>query len=165
MTTTQTVSFLFLSFGQFWYTDECADEMALEIVEAAIARADAAAAAAASSSSSSSSSTPAPSKSLIRIACISAPSAFKGLKRLNHPRVQPFVFEYDRRFAAYGPEFVFYDFNHPADLQSTYSDEELGGPLRKSFDGIIADPPYLNEECMGLTGETIRLLAKVRIEG
>ena len=98
----------------------------------------------------------------LRIACISAPSAYKALKRLAHPDVRPFVLEFDRRFATYGPEFVYYDFNFPSALASDFTDAEMGGPLRKNFDAIIADPPYLNEECMSKTGETIRIMAKVR---
>lgn len=74
---------LFSVSPKFWYTDACADSMAREIVDAALSRADS-------------------PDAIVRIACISAPSAFKGLKRLNHPRVKPFVLEFDRRFAAYG---------------------------------------------------------------
>lgn len=41
--------------------------------------------------------------------------------------------------------------------------ESETGVLRRSFDAVIADPPYLNEDCMAKTGETIRILAKVRL--
>jgi hypothetical protein len=126
--------------SQFWYTEESADAMAREMTAAVLAR--------------SSSTT-----SLLRIACISAPSAFQAFKRLNHPRIAPFVLEYDRRFASYGREFVYYDFHHPDVLESSYTEQEVPA-LRKSFHGIIADPPYLNVECMSKTGESIRLLAK-----
>lgn len=129
--------------SQFWYTDECADEMALAAVEAA-RKANPAASPA----------------NPLRIVCISAPSAFKALKRLDCADVRAFVLEFDRRFSAYGADFVFYDFNHPSQLVSEFSERETGGPLRRSFDAVIADPPYLNEECMTLTGETIRLLSK-----
>ena len=130
--------------SQFWYTEECADEMATEITNAARAKVG--------------------PDAIVRIACISAPSAYKALKRLAHPRVKPFVLEFDRRFAAYNEEFVYYDFNQPSAVHSTYTDTELGGALRKSFDGIVADPPYLNEDCMSKTGETIRILAKVSLK-
>ena len=124
------------------YSDECADEMATALVEAARSfRPDAS-----------------PSNPL-RVACISAPSTYKALKRLAFPDVQPFVLEYDRRFATYGKEFIFYDFHAPSVLDSAFTEAETG-VLRKSFDGVCADPPYLNEECMTKYGETIRLLSR-----
>jgi len=131
--------------SQFWYTDESADLMAQELIDAALASRTAEEVA---------------SESSVRIACVSAPSAYRALKRLNHPLVKPFVFEYDRRFAVYGSDFVFYDFNEPSHFHSTYSDAVLGGALRKSFHALVADPPYLNVDCMSKTGETLRLLAR-----
>jgi hypothetical protein len=128
--------------SQFWYSDESAEEMAQVTVAAArLQRPDAS-----------------PSNPL-RIACISAPSAYKALKRLAFPDVRPFVLEFDRRFAKYGAEFVFYDFNEPSHLVSEFPESETG-VLRRSFDGVIADPPYLNENTMAKTGETVRLLAR-----
>lgn len=63
-------------------------------------------------------------------------------------------------FLLSGPDFCYYDFQEPAKLVSAYPDSALGGALRKGFDAVIADPPYLNEDCMSKTGETVRLLAK-----
>jgi hypothetical protein len=75
---------LYLS-SQFWYTDEFSNLIAQEAINVARER-----------NPRSENDPP------LRIACLSAPSAFKGLKRINAEDVQPFVFEFDKRFAAYG---------------------------------------------------------------
>lgn len=54
----------------------------------------------------------------------------------------------------YGSDFIYYDFNRPLNLP-----EELS----KSFDLVIADPPFLSEECLAKTTETIKMLAKGKI--
>jgi hypothetical protein len=45
--------------------------------------------------------------------------------------------------------FSFYDVHHPRTIDR---------PFVHSFDVVIADPPYLNVDCMSKTGETIKLL-------
>lgn len=65
------------------------------------------------------------------------------------------LLEYDRRFAVYGDEFVFYDYTDPLNLPP-----ELA---KHSFDIVIADPPYLSEECLRKTAETIGFLTKGKI--
>lgn len=65
------------------------------------------------------------------------------------------ILEYDKRFSVYGEEFIFYDYNHPLNLP-----ENL---LPHSFDIVIADPPYLSEECLQKTAETIKYLTKGKI--
>lgn len=59
--------------------------------------------------------------------------------------------EYDRRFAVYKEEFVFYDFKNP-----------LGVPrdLSEQFDLIVVDPPYLSEDCFTKTAVTVKFLMK-----
>lgn len=93
-----------------------------------------------------------------RIACISAPSVYQKLKRLESTRsdsVSAVLLEFDRRFAAYGDEFVFYDYNNPLCLP-----EDL---LPQSFDIVIADPPYLSEECLSKVALTVKYLTKGKI--
>uniref|UniRef100_A0A8C1TLB1 EEF1A lysine methyltransferase 1 n=1 Tax=Cyprinus carpio TaxID=7962 RepID=A0A8C1TLB1_CYPCA len=87
------------------------------------------------------------------IACISAPSVYQKLKQLDS--VSAVLLEFDRRFAAYGDEFVFYDYNNPLCLP-----EDL---LPQSFDIVIADPPYLSEECLSKVALTIKYLTKGKI--
>ena len=35
--------------------------------------------------------------------------------------------------------------------------------LKSSFDVVVADPPFLNEDCLTKTAQTIRLLAKNKV--
>ncbi|XP_027740259.1 EEF1A lysine methyltransferase 1 isoform X1 [Empidonax traillii] len=90
-----------------------------------------------------------------RIACVSAPSVYQKLKELDGKDFSVCILEYDRRFSVYGEEFIFYDYNQPLNLP-----ENL---LPHSFDIVIADPPYLSEECLQKTAETIKYLTKGKI--
>lgn len=65
------------------------------------------------------------------------------------------LLEYDRRFEMYGDNFVFYDYIDPLNLPNKLS--------KRSFDMVIADPPYLSEECLRKTAQTIAFLAKEKI--
>lgn len=55
----------------------------------------------------------------------------------------------------YGAEYVFYDYNNPLDLPANL--------VPHSFDIVVADPPYLSEECLKKTAETIKYLTKGNI--
>nr|XP_033804991.1 EEF1A lysine methyltransferase 1 [Geotrypetes seraphini]XP_033804992.1 EEF1A lysine methyltransferase 1 [Geotrypetes seraphini]XP_033804993.1 EEF1A lysine methyltransferase 1 [Geotrypetes seraphini] len=90
-----------------------------------------------------------------RIACISAPSVYQKLKELNTEDLSMCILEYDRRFSVYGDEFVFYDYNDPLNLPDRLEPH--------SFDLILADPPYLSEECLRKTSETIQYLKKGKV--
>uniref|UniRef100_A0A672HQC0 EEF1A lysine methyltransferase 1 n=1 Tax=Salarias fasciatus TaxID=181472 RepID=A0A672HQC0_SALFA len=65
------------------------------------------------------------------------------------------VLEYDRRFAAYGEDFVYYDYNRPLSLPA--------GVAPRSFDVVLADPPYLSEECLSKVAETIQHLSRGKV--
>jgi len=80
---------------------------------------------------------------------------YQKLKEQDRKDFSVYILEYDRRFAVYGEEFIFYDYNHPLNLP-----ENL---LPHSFDIVIADPPYLSEECLQKTAETIKYLTKGKI--
>jgi hypothetical protein len=43
------------------------------------------------------------------VACVSAPSLYFALRR-RHPATSAWLFEYDKRFASVGGNFVFYDY-------------------------------------------------------
>lgn len=64
------------------------------------------------------------------------------------------LFEYDKRFSIYDDDYVFYDYNTPLDV-----------PREKSnyYDLVIADPPFLSEECLMNTSVTVKYLAKDKI--
>uniref|UniRef100_A0A3Q2GZW7 EEF1A lysine methyltransferase 1 n=1 Tax=Equus caballus TaxID=9796 RepID=A0A3Q2GZW7_HORSE len=89
------------------------------------------------------------------IACVSAPSVYQKLRELHREDFSVYIFEYDKRFAIYGEEFIFYDYNNPLDLP-----EKIAA---HSFDIVIADPPYLSEECLRKTSETIKYLTQGKI--
>ena len=55
----------------------------------------------------------------------------------------------------YGSNFIFYDYNDPLSLPETLKEH--------SFDLVMADPPFLNEECLAKTSETIKYLTKDKI--
>ncbi|XP_029458374.1 EEF1A lysine methyltransferase 1 [Rhinatrema bivittatum] len=90
-----------------------------------------------------------------RIACISAPSVYQKLKDLNTENLFVRILEYDRRFSGYGEEFIFYDYNHPLNLPDILEPH--------SFDVVLADPPYLSDECLRKMSETIKYLTKGKI--
>lgn len=54
----------------------------------------------------------------------------------------------------HGRDFIFYDYNLP---------EKIPSDLNHSFDLVIADPPFLSEECITKTSQTIQLLANDKI--
>jgi 16S rRNA G966 N2-methylase RsmD len=69
--------------------------------------------------------------------------------------VSAVVLEYDRRFATYGQEFIFYDYNEPLALPEDVAPQ--------SFDVVLADPPYLSEECLNKVAQTVKYLAKGKV--
>ncbi|KAK7077065.1 EEF1A lysine methyltransferase 1, partial [Halocaridina rubra] len=82
------------------------------------------------------------------IACISSPTLYRTLKSMEHD-CRICIFEYDTRFAVYKNDFVFYDYKNP-----------LGVPedSREKFDMVVADPPYLAEDCMTKTAITVKTI-------
>lgn len=65
------------------------------------------------------------------------------------------LLEYDKRFSTYGPSFIFYDYKEPLHLPDSLSE--------KYFDVVVADPPFLSEECLAGMSKTILFLAKNKI--
>ena len=90
-------------------------------------------------------------QNFFRIACISCPTLFQKLVKLLPERVV--LFEYDTRFEKYG-NFVHYDYNLPLNLSKD---------LEHSFDFVVADPPFLAEECLEKIACTIFFLKKDKI--
>ncbi|XP_043188530.1 EEF1A lysine methyltransferase 1-like isoform X1 [Amphibalanus amphitrite] len=89
-----------------------------------------------------------------RVACLSSPTLYRHLRKVRPPELKLTLFEYDQRFSVFGPEFVLYDYRSPLDVP---------GDLREQFDLVVADPPFLSEECLTKTAVTVRLLAKQHI--
>ncbi|XP_068619183.1 EEF1A lysine methyltransferase 1 [Battus philenor] len=89
-----------------------------------------------------------------RVALISCPTLFVPLKRQVSDRATVNLLEYDKRFQVHGPDFIFYDYNFP---------DKLPSELEKSYDMVVADPPFLSTDCLTKTSQTIKLLAKEKI--
>lgn len=83
-----------------------------------------------------------------RVACVSCPTLFRAL-RDGFPGTPCQLLEFDEKYACRG-DFTLYDYNVP-----------LGVPreLHGAFAVVVADPPYLAEECLRKTAQTVRLLA------
>lgn len=86
---------------------------------------------------------------------MSTPSVYQKLRELRGELVSVCLFEFDRRFAVYGEDFIFYDYSRPLDLP--------GDVAAHSFDVVIADPPYLSADCLKKTAETVRYLTRGKI--
>ncbi|XP_055549551.1 protein-lysine N-methyltransferase CG9154 [Wyeomyia smithii] len=86
-----------------------------------------------------------------RVALLSCPSLYNHMKDIN---MNVKLFEFDQRFATIGADFLHFDYNRA--VEEDYLDE-----FKKSFDFIIADPPFLSEECIGKVGMVIKKIANV----
>lgn len=64
------------------------------------------------------------------------------------------IFEYDERFKTFGSDFVPYDYKFPLSIPRDMSN---------SYDLVIADPPFLSDECLTKVAITIKFLAKKNI--
>ncbi|XP_063984735.1 EEF1A lysine methyltransferase 1 [Diachasmimorpha longicaudata] len=85
-----------------------------------------------------------------KIGLISCPTLYKSLKRQAGDRTVT-LFEYDTRFSIFGKDFVRYDYKSPLNLPRDMS---------SMYDLIIADPPFLSEECLTKTAVTMKFLTK-----
>ncbi|KAG0216408.1 EEF1A lysine methyltransferase 1 [Mortierella sp. GBA30] len=86
--------------------------------------------------------------------CISSPTAYVKLMSLNPPnKNNHFLFEFDTRFDVYGRQFVHYDYSKPLEFR-------LAQELKGTVDLIVVDPPFLSEECLTKTLETVKFLLK-----
>ena len=66
------------------------------------------------------------------------------------------LLEYDRKFEIlYGNDFVYYDYTKPRELPEKISETY--------FDIVVADPPYLSEECLKKVSETVKFLTRGKI--
>jgi 16S rRNA G966 N2-methylase RsmD len=91
---------------------------------------------------------------LSSIACISAPTAYQKIRETKPISCTVKCLEYDRRFAIYAEDFQFYDYKEPLNLPLEW---------KQNFDVVIADPPFLSEECLCKTAVTAKYLTKDKI--
>jgi len=126
--------------SQFWYTESTAIALAKEALAAAGENG--------------------------RVACVSCPTLYKAIvdvvkdeatsgsaeasadnsqTNVGSPSSRrAIVLEFDRRFAKWGADFVFYDYKDD-------SIPELPVDWRNSFDVVVCDPPFLTEDCAAAT--------------
>ncbi|KAF7408135.1 EEF1A lysine methyltransferase 1 [Vespula maculifrons] len=88
-----------------------------------------------------------------KIALISCPTLYTKLKRTCGER-QVILLEYDPRFTVFGSDFILYDYKFPLNVPRD---------LYNIFDLVIADPPFLSDECLTKMAVTIKLLSKNKI--
>jgi len=113
--------------SQFWYSQETAETLARKVMELA---GDGG-----------------------KVACISAPTLYRQIKKINKD-FNAKVFEFDKRFSAYGEDFIFFDYKNPLSIPRD---------LREHFDVVFADPPFLSEECLTKTAVTMKYVAKEKM--
>jgi len=139
--------------SQFWYDEQTTNLFVDELIDLAKQLIPSSS----SSSSSSHDQQAAPAAvSVCNICCISVPSVFYRLQNRIHELPSNVklttLLEYDRRFDRDFPlHYVQYDYNKPTALPSIHFN---------NYDIMIADPPYLSDECMTSVGITMRLLAR-----
>ena len=147
--------------SQFWYSEATARELAaLARGLAAEAAAEAAAAAAASGGDGG-------GRAAV-VACLSCPSVYKALRALlaeeaaaaaaagpappaARAPVRAHVLEFDRRFAIFGEDFSFFDYNTPL---------ELPAALLGACDVVVLDPPFLNRDCLAAFASSVAALRR-----
>lgn len=72
-------------------------------------------------------------------------------------KVIPILFEFDRRFEQKYPDsFQFFDFNH---------NDQIDPSMVQHFDLVIADPPFLSDDCQLKTAVFVRKLLKLGATG
>jgi hypothetical protein len=125
--------------SQFWYTSDTARCLVDECISAAIQLQQHT------------------STDTLSIGCISCPTlidAFNSHEYVRNGRIIVRLFEFDHRFAnRYSNQFIDYDYRQPLDISTDW---------HNYFDVIIADPPFIADECIVKMAQTIRLISKSR---
>ncbi|XP_055639104.1 protein-lysine N-methyltransferase CG9154 [Toxorhynchites rutilus septentrionalis] len=86
----------------------------------------------------------------LRVALLCCPSLYNHVKKITENVT---LFEFDERFASIGSDFHHFDYKQA--LEETYLDDS-----KECFDLIIADPPFLSEECIEKIGIVVQKIAK-----
>lgn len=127
---TNFIIILFLQLSQFWYSDETAEKLVNEAIEALGERGG-------------------------KIALVSSPTLMRFFRQTNSYRdgkISVHLFEFDKRFGEQFPEeYSFYDFNNPLNIDISH---------KEKYDYIIADPPYLSDECLTAVSRSLKYLSK-----
>lgn len=79
---------------------------------------------------------------------------FLFFKEVKEGHIELRLFEFDARFSQKYPDlFVHYDYRNPLNVPAE---------CNQRFDLLIADPPFLSDECLIKVAQTIRLLSSSR---
>lgn len=90
-----------------------------------------------------------------RIACVSCPTVYTHLLDASKQTNNIYLFEFDKRFQGlYQDHFIFYDYNDPLKIPEEFA---------SFFDVVLADPPYLSQECLEKTLQAVQYIAKDKI--
>lgn len=89
----------------------------------------------------------------IKVGLLTCPSLYKPIKKI-HPNGIVRLFEYDDRFAIFNEDFIHYDY------KKVYTISNYLKEFENYFDVIIADPPFLSEECIQGTATIIKRIQK-----
>ena len=128
---------IFQKLSQFWYDKATTETLAKEVIELGNSYRQKGA-------------------EKFSVAFISCPTLFQHLVKncnLDRSFFNLKLFEYDNRFQVYGSDFIFYDYNQPLAFEGA-------AEAKQTYDLVIADPPYLSQECFIKTSITIKSLAK-----
>lgn len=117
--------------SQFWYTNDTAKRLADAVVGAL--------------GESKQEGGPLP-----RVACVACPSFFHALRTRHGDAVDAILLEHDDRLAELGP-YSFYDYNEPTVVPDAW---------RHACDAVVADPPYLAQECLSKTSVSVKELRR-----
>ena len=90
-----------------------------------------------------------------RVACLSCPTLYSKLAQVQTSAHHIVLLEYDKRFQKYGESFIHYDYREPLKLPCFIQEG--------FFDLVVADPPFLSEECLSKVALTIKFLTKQKI--
>lgn len=89
----------------------------------------------------------------IKIGLLSCPSLYKSIRSI-HPNGIVRLFEYDQRFNVYATDYVHYDY------KTAITDSQYLNEYANYFDIIIADPPFLSEECIQAVSVLVNRMRK-----
>lgn len=89
----------------------------------------------------------------VKVALLSCPSLYKSIRNIHSNGIVR-IFEYDQRFSVYADDYIHYDY------KLIVNDPEYMTQYTEHFDIIIADPPFLSEECIHAMSMLINRMRK-----
>lgn len=89
----------------------------------------------------------------VKVALISCPSLYKSIRKIHSNGVVR-LFEFDQRFAIFAGDYIHYDY------KSIVTNVNYMEEFTNYFDIIIADPPFLSDECIHAVSMLINRIRK-----